>query len=204
MVPVGLVILGFGGHARSVADVAIAAGIQHLRFVDPNAKPGEILAGFPVVPRLDGPVAKGWLLFPAAGDNALRASQVAALADQDLLHTLASPRAYMGLSAMVGRGTLVAHHAHLGPMSVVGMGCIINTGAIVEHESRVGDFCHISVNATIAGRSRVGNRSFVGAGAIVIDGIDIGDDITIGAGSVVVHSLADPGVYVGNPARRLR
>jgi sugar O-acyltransferase (sialic acid O-acetyltransferase NeuD family) len=204
MGPAGLVILGFGGHARSVADVALAAGIENLRFVDPNAKPGEVLAGFPAASRLEGPMPGGWLLFPAAGNNALRADQVSAVADQKLLHTLVSPRAYTGLLATVGRGTLVAHHAHLGPMTVVGIGCIVNTGAIVDHESTVGDFSHISVNATIAGRCRVGRRSFVGAGAIVIDGVSIGDDITIGAGSVVVRSLSDPGVYVGNPARRLR
>jgi sugar O-acyltransferase (sialic acid O-acetyltransferase NeuD family) len=202
--PTGLVILGFGGHARSVADVALAAGIENLRFVDPNAKPGETLAGFPVCSLLDDPVPQGWLLFPAAGDNVLREQQIAAVADETLLHTLISPRAYAGLSAKIGRGTLVAHQAHLGPMSIVGTGCIINTGAIVEHESTIGDYCHISVNATIAGRSRIGKRGFVGAGATVIDGIDIGDDITIGAGSVVVHSLREPGIYVGNPARRLR
>lgn len=204
MRPAGLLILGFGGHARSVADVALAGGIEHLRFVDANARPGETLAGFPVAPRLDCPLPEGWLIFPAAGDNGLRADQVSAVADPKLLHTLISPRAYIGLLAAVGRGTLVGHQAHLGPMSVIGAGCIINTGAIVDHESTVGDYCHISVNSTIAGRCRIGKRSFIGAGAIVIDGMDIGDDITVGAGSVVVRSLQDPGTYVGNPARRLR
>jgi len=68
----GLVILGFGGHARSVADVALAAGVENLLFVDANAKPGETLAGFPVSQRLDGPMPQAWLVFPAAGDNALR------------------------------------------------------------------------------------------------------------------------------------
>jgi UDP-N-acetylbacillosamine N-acetyltransferase len=37
----GLLILGFGGHARSVADVAIASGITQLCFIDANAKPNE-------------------------------------------------------------------------------------------------------------------------------------------------------------------
>src|SRR5205823_732685 len=115
-----LVVLGFGGHARSVADVALAGGIENLRFVDPNARPGETLAGFPVSRRLDGPLPEGWLLFPAAGDNALRADQMSAIADKALAHTLISPRAYVGLLAKIGRGTLVAHHAHLGPMSIVG------------------------------------------------------------------------------------
>jgi UDP-N-acetylbacillosamine N-acetyltransferase len=203
MIPEGLVVLGFGGHARSVADVAIATGIARLRFVDPKAKRGEKLAGFPVVSRLKGPIPESWSYFPGAGDNARRESQMASLADERLIFTLISPRAYIGLGATVGCGTLVAHHTHLGPMANVGRGCIINTAAIVEHECRVGDFSHISVNATIAGRSRIGKRVFVGAGAIVIDRIEIGDNITIGAGSVVIRSLLQPGVYAGNPAKRI-
>ena len=30
--PLGLYILGFGGHARSVADIALAMGVQQLVF----------------------------------------------------------------------------------------------------------------------------------------------------------------------------
>ena len=33
-VPRGLVVLGFGGHARSVADIALTPGIEELIFVD--------------------------------------------------------------------------------------------------------------------------------------------------------------------------
>ena len=39
MIPNGLLILGFGGHARSVGDVAIDLGISALIFVDAAQHP---------------------------------------------------------------------------------------------------------------------------------------------------------------------
>src|SRR5262245_5867120 len=78
----------------------------------------------------------------------------------------------------------------------------INTHALVEHECSVGSYSHIAVNATIAGRSKVGDHVFVGAGATVIDGVHIADRVTVGAAATVVMNIAEPGTYVGCPARR--
>ena len=35
-------------------------------------------------------------------------------------------------------------------------------------------------------------------------GAKVGDDITVGAGSVVTKDLKEPGIYAGNPARRIK
>jgi carbonic anhydrase/acetyltransferase-like protein (isoleucine patch superfamily) len=52
----------------------------------------------------------------------------------------------------------------------------------------------------------VGNRVLVGIGAIVLDGVTIEDDVVVGAGAVVTPGkhLESGGLYVGNPARRVR
>ncbi|ESX81588.1 NeuD/PglB/VioB family sugar acetyltransferase [Mesorhizobium sp. LSHC412B00] len=198
----GIYVLGFGGHARSVADVALAAGVKNLIFVDVQARPDETFAGFPAITALPVRLAPGWSIFPAMGDNlgrkAIYNQQSAPIAK------LISPNATIGVLAELGAGTLVGHHAHVGPAAVVGRGVIINTGAIVEHECRVGDFCHISVNATVAGRTHLGSNVFVGAGATIIDKIEICDDVMIGAGATVVDHIVASGVYVGTPASLLR
>ncbi len=51
---------------------------------------------------------------------------------------------------------------------------------------------------------RVGNDVWFGVGAIVLDGVTIADGCVIGAGAVVAHATEPMGIYVGNPARRLR
>jgi UDP-N-acetylbacillosamine N-acetyltransferase len=201
----GLIILGFGGHARSVAAVAIANGVQSLLFVDENAGEGEAFLGFPVKREISGMIPRGWSCIPGVGDNIERRKQfeLALTAGWGLANVVAK-NATLDTNASISAGCFVGHHAHIGPFARVGLACIINTGAIVEHESEVGDFSHISVNSVVAGRSRVGSLVFLGAGATVIDKVSIGDNITIGAGAAVIESLSAPGVYVGCPARPLK
>lgn len=198
-----LCILGFGGHARSVADIALAAGIDDLVFVDANARPGENFAGFPALSSFEQlPAGRTLAYFPALGDNVLRQQLVG---DASLpFTTLISPTASIGRLSVVHVASLVAHHAHVGPSASIGRGAIINTGAIVEHESIVGDFSHVAVNATVGGRSRLGRRVLVAAGAVVINGMSVCDDVLIGAGATVVADITESGTYVGSPARRVR
>jgi UDP-N-acetylbacillosamine N-acetyltransferase len=197
--PPGLYILGFGGHARSVADIALATGIRQLIFVDDNARPDEEFAGYPVVRHLQAPHSAGWLVFAAVGDNAGRRS----ISDVQTigLATLVAPDASIGIESRIGAGALVARHAHVGPGAKIGRGAIINTGAVVDHEAQIGNFAHISINATVAGRCRIGADVMIGAGATVIDNISIADGVTIGAGATVVADILQPGTYVGTPAR---
>lgn len=197
----GLLIFGFGGHARVVADVAWASGISDFCFVDTNARENESFLGFPVVKQWDEDLPEGWQAFSAAGDNVRRQQQCEFIKSLGWsLATLIAPSATIGLGSNIAEGCLIAHQAHVGPMSSIGKGCIINTGSVVEHESNVGDFTHISVNTTVAGRSVIGDNCFIGAGATVIDGISICNNVTIGAGSVVIRNIGYSGVYVGTPA----
>jgi UDP-N-acetylbacillosamine N-acetyltransferase len=198
----GIYVLGFGGHARSVADVALAAGIESLIFVDANALPNESFAGFPAVTALPGRLIAGWSVFPALGDNLSR--KAAYSRHMARIAKLISPSATIGVGAEVGNGTIVGHHAHIGPAASVGRGVIVNTGAAVEHECQVGDFSHISVNATVAGRARIGSNVFVGAGSTITDKVSICDDVVIGAGATVVRDITAPGTYVGTPARPIK
>ena len=54
-----LYVLGIGGHARSVADAAVAAGFPDILLVDAAARPGETFAGFPSLTRLPEPLEPG-------------------------------------------------------------------------------------------------------------------------------------------------
>lgn len=201
--PPGLVLIGFGGHARSVADVALSAGYRELLFVDENAADGERFLEFPVQ-RSMPPPTRGWVYMPCAGDNHRRLAQVRQLILEGLpLATIVSPSATLGYGAALAQGCFVGHHAHIGPLARVGAGCIVNTGAVVEHDCVVGECVHVSIRSCVAGRSTLGDRVFLGAGSIVIDRISVASDVTVGAGGVVIASIDAAGVYAGVPARRI-
>lgn len=173
-------------------------------FVDSNARPGERFLRYPVVDRWDDPLPAGWQVFSAAGDATARSAHFALFRDRGWpVATLCADTATIGVGARIGEGCLLARHAHVGPMATVGAGCIVNTGAVIEHECQVGEFTHVSVNAVTAGRTKVGSFCMIGAGATVIDGLEIVDHVMVGAGAVVHRSIREPGVYVGNPFRKL-
>jgi len=198
----GLIVLGAGGHARSVFDVAVSLGIDAICFVDINAQPGERIGTFPVVKSWDEDIPRGWFVIPAAGDNLKRKAQFEwAVHKAWPLATLVAPTATIGYGSVVGPGAFVAQHSHIGPMASVGKGCIVNTGASIEHECVIGAFTHVSVNAVVAGRSHVGELCFLGANSTVVDGISIVSNVVVGAGGCVPRSIDEPGTYVGVPAR---
>ena len=197
--------MGFGGHARSVADLALACGYEKLLFVEQTARPNENLMGHCVVQSLDH-LDDSWRYgFAASGDGRLRREQCEAIESRGLsLISLVSPIASVGVGSEISSGCFVGHHAHIGPLAKIGKACIVNTSAVVEHESRVGDYSHVSVNSSISGRSSLGSFSMLGAGGIIIDGISVADHVVVGAGAVVVASIGYPGTYIGVPARNIK
>jgi acetyltransferase-like isoleucine patch superfamily enzyme len=49
----------------------------------------------------------------------------------------------------------------------------------------------------------IGNKVSIGSNATILP-VTICDNVVIGAGAVVTKNITIPGVYVGNPAKKLR
>ncbi|MBD5397986.1 acetyltransferase [bacterium] len=193
------VIVGCGGHAKSVADVILFNEPDaDIIFLDDNAKQGEEIFSFPVVANYNVDNEKVIL---GIGDNNLR--RVMYDKFQSNLATIISNDVYQGKDSSAGYGTFIAHNAHIGPLVKVGNGCIINTHCVLDHEVTVGNFSHISVNATLCGKVKIGSNVFVGAGVVIKDGVKVCDDVIIGAGAVVVKDINENGIYVGCPAKKI-
>jgi len=189
-----LYILGCGGHARSVADVALFnnPGLKII-FVDKNAKENEKIWGFNVIKGLP---EEAKIIHLAICSNEMRENFCSEINPINII----SKTAHIGKNAKIKDGCFVAHKAYIGPDVKIGKSTIINTASVIEHEVEIGDFCHIAPNSTICGRSKIKNNVFVGAGAIIKDKVNICSNTIIGAGSVVVKNINENGVYVGIPA----
>jgi UDP-2-acetamido-3-amino-2,3-dideoxy-glucuronate N-acetyltransferase len=51
--------------------------------------------------------------------------------------------------------------------------------------------------------TRIGFGSIVGSSSMLLAGVNIASNVIIGGGSVVVKDVKEPGIYVGNPVKRL-
>lgn len=195
-----LIIYGCGGHARSVAEVALHNGKERLVFVDSEAKTAETIFGFPVVASFRDDNAS---IIVAIGDNHRREAVFARVSPQRC-ESIVAGDAYLAREVTLGYGGFVGHGAYVGPGAAIGVNSILNTRCVIEHETRVGAHCHIAVNATVAGRCKIGDFVTLGAGATVIDNISICSNVYVGAGATVVKNIDSPGLYVGVPARKIK
>lgn len=195
-----LIIVGAGGHGKSVADNAFKNGYTDICFVDDHEE-GDCM-GIPVIARCEKleRLNDGKTDFVIGiGENAIR-KKIAEEYDVNWV-TLIHPSAQIALNVTIGKGTVVMAGAVVNACSSVGKHCIVNTGAIIEHDNTIEDYAHISPSAALSGTVHIGECTHIGIGASVCNNIDICGDCVIGGGSVVVKDIVNKGTYIGVPAK---
>jgi sugar O-acyltransferase (sialic acid O-acetyltransferase NeuD family) len=111
------------------------------------------------------------------------------------------PSCYVDETAKVGQGSILYPRVALDMNAVVGDNVVLNIGCSIAHDSSVGNHCFFSPNVCLAGFINIQEKVNLGIGTIVIDNINISPNIKTGAGAVVTENLAEPGLYVGIPAK---
>jgi perosamine synthetase len=120
------------------------------------------------------------------------------------LPVVLSPLSHISKHAIIGEGTIIMHHAIVNANAKIGKCGIINSKALIEHEATVGNFTHISTGSIINGQTKVGNQCFIGSNAVVSNNTVIADNSIIAAGSQVLKNIEYPGIYIGNPLRKIK
>jgi sugar O-acyltransferase (sialic acid O-acetyltransferase NeuD family) len=189
-----LLLIGCGGHARSLIDLIESIGQWHIHgLVGLPEQVGSSVLGYPVIGS-DGDLAS---LLPASSVAVLAIGQLPDPGPRQRLAgqleqlgfrcpALISPHAFVSRYARLGPGTTVGHGVIVNAAAVVGAHCILNSGALIEHDVQIGDHCHISTGALVNGGVRVGSGSFIGSGAMIREGLELPDQTVIGAGKRVM------------------
>ena len=131
----------------------------------------------------------------------------------------------------IGKGTTLKHFIELRKGTVIGEDCEIDSRVSTSGNCRIGDRCKLRYGVIIARgvtieddvflaphvkfinipfigkRARetvIGKGVKIGMGSVIGDGVRIVEGTIIGALSFVRKDILEPGVYAGNPLRRLR
>lgn len=201
-----LILIGGGGHCKSVIEAAESAGYSILGVLDMPEDVGKDILSTKVigtdddipqyVDKAEFVITVGFIKNPAIRIKLYNRVKEAG----GKLATIIASTAYVSKYATIGEGTVVMHHAFVNAGAKVGENVILNTFTNVEHDAVIGDQCHISTGTMINGDCKVGANCFIGSQSVLANGITIVDDIVVGAGSLVRKSISIKGIYSGNPA----
>lgn len=202
-----LILIGGGGHCKSVIEVAESVGYEIMGILDvPDEVGKEVLYGHKVIgtdddiPQYiddcDFVVTVGFIKNPALRIKLYNNVKEAG----GKLATIIASTAYVSKYAKVGEGSVIMHNAFVNAGAKIGDNCIINTFVNIEHDSEIGNQCHISTGTMVNGECKIGDNCFIGSQSVCANCIEIGSDIIVGAGSVVRKHLNIKGIYAGNPA----
>lgn len=102
----------------------------------------------------------------------------------------------------IGARTRVQSHAFICELVDIGPDCFISHGVMFVNDlfAKGGP---ARGDKSLWKSTVVGARVSIGSNATILP-VAICDDVVIGAGSVVTRNITEPGVYAGNPARKLR
>lgn len=102
----------------------------------------------------------------------------------------------------IGKRCKVQSHAFICEMVTIGDDCFVSHGAMFIND--------LFASGGPAGgdralwrATRIGNNVSIGTNATILP-VNICDNVVIGAGAVVTKDIETPGVYVGNPAKKMR
>ena len=189
MSKIRLLIVGAGGHGRSVVEAAELSGrFEVVGLLDDSLPAGDRVMGVtvlgPVVSMADY-LAGADKAILAMGSNTVREKLMQQLAAAGFKWaTVVHPRAIVSPSAVLGAGSAVMAGAIVGTEARLGVSSIVNCGAVVDHHATVEDFGHLGVNASIAGGSVLGRGAWMQAGAA------LGHGVRLATGEVLLPGAA--------------
>jgi len=191
-----IVLVGAGGHARSVENVMrtkpvrlVAAGEDESYIADYQGENVVITVGC---------VGEG------APETSIRRKVIDRYTKGGVTFgSIVADNASIAGDVVLGEGSVVLQRAVVNAGAKIGRHAVINTGVIIEHDVVLGENVNIAPGAIVLGGASIGDNSFIGAGAIVRQGAQVAANVIVGMGAMVTKDIVESGTYVGSPARRI-
>ena len=173
-----LLIIGAGGHGRSLAEAVLLKGEFSLTgFLDDAFPQLDDVWGVPVLGGVSDFAcwrSESDCAIVAIGNNAVRKRMTENVREAGFeMVTIVHPSAGVSPRATIGAGSAIMAGAIVGTEAQLGEGVIVNCAAVVDHHCRVGDFGHLGVNAAMTGGSVLGALAWMQAGSAIGYGVEI-------------------------------
>jgi sugar O-acyltransferase (sialic acid O-acetyltransferase NeuD family) len=207
-----LFILGTGGHARDVAEIALALDYRPILVAQDERERAACRHSHEVVLEAEAVHRAGAKFALGIGDNRVRAAVSQRTSGHLSFPVLIHPDTTIGRSSresmLASRGTVIFPGVRIMGHCAFGNFGTFNVNATISHDCRIGDFVNLSPGAHLAGNVEIGEGAWIGMGVTVNQGRDdtprkIGAWATIGSGAVVLRDVPPGTIQVGIPAQEI-
>lgn len=185
-----LLIIGAGGHGRSLAEAVLGSEEFLIAcFLDDAFPQLKCVWNIPVLGKVDD--FARWrgiadCAVVAIGNNAVRLGVARQLQGNGFeLATVIHPSAIVSPTAMIGTGGAIMAGSIVGTEARLGEGVIVNCGAVVDHHCQIGNYGHLGVNAAMAGGAILGALAWMQAGSVLGYGVEIAEGRVLMPGEAV-------------------
>ena len=117
--------------------------------------------------------------------------------------TLVHPTAVIDPHAEVGEGSVISQFASALWRSTIGRDCLIAPYSMIAHQSSLGQGSLMQPGSMVAGSTTIGSMCVLGMRSNVIDKLSVCDWVEAGATALITKNIDQPGLYLGQPARRV-
>ena len=101
----------------------------------------------------------------------------------------------------VGSNCKIQSHSFICELVTIGNNCFIGHGVMFINDlMKTGP---AGGDKSKWNRTNIGDNVSIGSNATILP-VKICDNVVIGAGAVVTKDITEPGIYVGNPAKKIR
>ncbi len=163
---------------------------------------GKELLGAPVIPQSAFDPA-AYDVVTGIGDPVIRRRMIESLPAKTTYATIIHPSVVMSKWVEFGEGCVVTAGTILTCNIKIGKHSHLNLHTTIGHDCSIGDYFTTTPGVNVSGNCSMGDFVYFGTNASVREKISICSHVTIGMGGVVVKHITSPGVYVGNPLKKL-
>lgn len=103
---------------------------------------------------------------------------------------------------VIGNKTKIQSHSFICELVTIGDHCFIGHGVMFINDV-FSEGSPAQGNKSLWRSTKIGNHVSIGSNATILP-VEIVDHVVIGAGAVVTKNISEPGVYAGNPAKKIR
>jgi sugar O-acyltransferase (sialic acid O-acetyltransferase NeuD family) len=202
-----LVIIGAGGHASDIFNVATVLDYRVHAFIH-DTKAGETHMDCPVLGSIqDLKRPENYAFAIAIGDNYTRKRYIEdiMLEYPDLnFPTLIHPKSDIGTLSQIGKGTIVMPYSIIGANTQIADFVVFNNRSFIAHDSKVNNYASLSPSVTTGGSVIIGEGTSICISATIREKTCIGDYTVIGGMSFVDKDIPSGVVAYGIPAKVIR